>query len=88
MTAGQYEVQEFLGYDPEEGSFYFSSNEESPMLITAVISHFPQQIGYGSHFPYEKMIGRTVPVSYAEKRYKTGISQRFYDLGCVFFGCL
>lgn len=31
VTAGQYEVQEFLGYDPEEGSFYFSSNEESPM---------------------------------------------------------
>ena len=31
MTAGPYEVQEFLGYDPEEGSFYFSSNEESPM---------------------------------------------------------
>lgn len=24
-------MQEFLGYDPEEGSFYFSSNEESPM---------------------------------------------------------
>lgn len=31
VTAGPYEVQEFLGYDPEEGSFYFSSNEESPM---------------------------------------------------------
>ena len=43
------------------------------------------RIRYGSHFPYEKMIGRTVPVSYAEKRYKTGIPQRFYDLGCVFF---
>ena len=23
-------------------------------IITAVISHFLQQIGYGSHFPYEK----------------------------------
>jgi len=31
VTAGPYEVQEFLGYDPVEGSFYFSSNEESPM---------------------------------------------------------
>lgn len=31
ITSGPYEVQEFLGYDPEEGSFYFSSNEESPL---------------------------------------------------------
>lgn len=31
VTSGPYEVQEFLGYDPEEGSFYFSSNEESPL---------------------------------------------------------
>lgn len=31
VTSGPYEVQEFLGYDPEEGSFYYSSNEESPL---------------------------------------------------------
>ncbi|MDE6347299.1 MAG: DPP IV N-terminal domain-containing protein, partial [Bacteroides sp.] len=31
VTSGAYEVKEFLGYAPEEGSFYFSSNEESPM---------------------------------------------------------
>lgn len=31
VTAGEYEVQRFLGYDAKEGSFYFSSNEESPM---------------------------------------------------------
>lgn len=31
VTAGNYEVQQFYGYAPEEGSFYFSSNEESPM---------------------------------------------------------
>lgn len=31
VTAGNYEVKDFLGYDSQEGSFYFSSNEESPM---------------------------------------------------------
>ncbi len=31
VTAGQYEVKEFLGYEPAEGAFYFSSNEESPL---------------------------------------------------------
>lgn len=31
VTAGNYEVTQFHGYAPEEGSFYFSSNEESPM---------------------------------------------------------
>lgn len=31
VTAGKYEVKEFLGYDSEDGSFYFTSNEESPM---------------------------------------------------------
>lgn len=31
ITSGNYEIKEFLGYDAEEGSFYFTSNEESPM---------------------------------------------------------
>lgn len=31
VTDGQYEVKAFLGYAPEEGAFYFTSNEESPM---------------------------------------------------------
>ena len=31
VTSGSYEVQDFLGYDPENGSFYYSSNEESPL---------------------------------------------------------
>lgn len=31
VTSGTYEVLDFLGYDPEDGSFYYSSNEESPM---------------------------------------------------------
>lgn len=31
VTAGKYEIKEFLGYDSEDGSFYFTSNEESPM---------------------------------------------------------
>lgn len=31
VTTGNYEVKEFLGYDPEDGSFYFTSNEESPL---------------------------------------------------------
>lgn len=31
VTSGAYEVLGFLGYDPEDGSFYYSSNEESPM---------------------------------------------------------
>ena len=31
VTAGNYEIKEFLGYDSEEGTFYFTSNEESPM---------------------------------------------------------
>lgn len=35
VTSGTYEVKEFIGYDDTEGSFYFSSNEESP-LRTAI----------------------------------------------------
>lgn len=35
LTSGNYEVKQFLGYDPAEGSFYYSSNEESP-LRTAI----------------------------------------------------
>lgn len=35
VTSGPFEVKEFLGYDPQEGSFYYTSNEESP-LRTAV----------------------------------------------------
>ena len=35
VTSGSFEVKEFLGYDPQEGSFYYTSNEESP-LRTAV----------------------------------------------------
>lgn len=31
VTDGKFEVKEFLGYEPAEGAFYFSSNEESPM---------------------------------------------------------
>ena len=31
VTSGPYEVQDFLGYDPEDDCFYFSSNEESPL---------------------------------------------------------
>lgn len=31
LTAGNYEVKEFLGYDPLNGSFYYTSNEESPL---------------------------------------------------------
>ena len=31
VTSGSYEVQDFLGYDPENGNFYYSSNEESPL---------------------------------------------------------
>ena len=31
VTKGNYEVKEFLGYDAQEGSFYYTSNEESPM---------------------------------------------------------
>lgn len=31
LTSGNYEAKAFLGYDPAEGSFYYSSNEESPM---------------------------------------------------------
>ena len=31
LTAGNYEVKDFLGYDPETGSFFYTSNEESPM---------------------------------------------------------
>lgn len=31
VTDGKFEVKEFLGYEPTEGAFYFSSNEESPM---------------------------------------------------------
>lgn len=31
ITSGNYELKEFLGYDEADGSFYFSSNEESPL---------------------------------------------------------
>lgn len=31
VTSGEYEVVDFLGYDPEEEAFYFTSNEESPL---------------------------------------------------------
>ncbi len=31
VTDGSYEVSRFLGYDAQEGSLYYSSNEESPL---------------------------------------------------------
>lgn len=31
ITSGAYELKDFLGYAPEEGAFYYTSNEESPM---------------------------------------------------------
>ena len=31
VTSGKYEVKDFLGYEPAEGAFYFTSNEESPL---------------------------------------------------------
>lgn len=31
ITSGNYELKEFLGYDEADGSFYYSSNEESPL---------------------------------------------------------
>ena len=31
VTNGKYEVKDFLGYDEEDGSFYYTSNEESPL---------------------------------------------------------
>lgn len=31
VTSGNFEVKAFLGYDPQEDSFYYTSNEESPM---------------------------------------------------------
>lgn len=31
LTAGNYEVKDFLGYDPVNGSFYYTGNEESPL---------------------------------------------------------
>ncbi len=31
VTAGQYEVKDFLGYNEAEGTFYYSANEESPL---------------------------------------------------------
>lgn len=31
VTNGKFEVKDFLGYDDVEGSFYFTSNEESPL---------------------------------------------------------
>ncbi len=31
VTAGQYEVKEFLGYEEAEGAFYYTTNEESPL---------------------------------------------------------
>lgn len=35
VTTGDFEVKKFLGYNEKEGSFYYSSNEESP-LRTAI----------------------------------------------------
>ncbi len=31
VTAGPYEMKEFLGYEPTEGTFYYTANEESPL---------------------------------------------------------
>ena len=31
VTAGNYEVKDFLGWDADDNSFYFTSNEESPL---------------------------------------------------------
>lgn len=31
VTSGEYEVKDFLGWDPDENTFYYSSNEESPL---------------------------------------------------------
>lgn len=31
ITSGNYELKDFLGYDEADGSFYYSSNEESPL---------------------------------------------------------
>ena len=31
VTKGEFEVKDFYGYSPEDGSFYYSSNEESPL---------------------------------------------------------
>lgn len=31
VTTGNHELKDFLGYAPEDGSFYFTGNEESPM---------------------------------------------------------
>ena len=31
VTDGQFEVKEFIGYDAQTGSFFFTSNEESPL---------------------------------------------------------
>ena len=31
ITSGNYELKEFLGYDEADGSFYYSSNEDSPL---------------------------------------------------------
>ncbi len=31
LTSGNYEVKEFLGHNATDGSFYYSSNEESPL---------------------------------------------------------
>ena len=31
VTNGKFEVKDFLGYDEEDGSFYYTSNEESPL---------------------------------------------------------
>ena len=31
ITSGNYELKEFLGYDEADSSFYYSSNEESPL---------------------------------------------------------
>ncbi|MEG0039424.1 S9 family peptidase [Bacteroides sp.] len=33
VTNGNFEVKQFLGYDPTEEAFYYSSNEESPMRL-------------------------------------------------------
>jgi len=31
VTSGNYEVKEFLGWDADDNSFYYISNEESPL---------------------------------------------------------
>ena len=33
VTTGKYEIKRFLGYNLDEGAFYYTSNEESPMQV-------------------------------------------------------